>query len=161
MNRLLFALFLPNAPEYLIGDLEEEALHHGRFWLLRHVLTAAAHQSNLLETAAATAFLLGIPLLLILELRRYALTLIPFRDSTDFTPLSTLLLAGMLAVSTAFATRALGGKWPPVFLATFTTALIAALTGSPLLLSAAAFLGGSLATLSARPHGAPNQGDTL
>ena len=158
MNRLLFALFLPNAPEYLIGDLEEEALQHGRFWLLRHVLTAAAHQSNLLETTAATAFLLGIPLLLLLELRRYALTLIPFRESTAFSPLSTALFALLLALSTAFSTRALGGKWPPVLIATLTTGVISVITNSPLILAAAAFLGGSLAT---RPARAAHKEETL
>lgn len=147
MTRILFALFLPGTNEHLLGDIEEEALTKSRCWLVRHVAIAAVYNSNLLETAAATAFLLGIPLLLGLELRRFALTLIPFRESAEFSFSALLLAAVAIAALAAWETRLLGRRRLPVILATLLTAAIAALTNAPIILTAAAFLGGSLATL--------------
>jgi len=150
MRRILYAILLPGASEHLIGDLEEEAQSHPSFWLLRHVLLAAAYQANLLETAAATAFLVGIPLLVTFELRRFALTMIPFRESADFSNLSLLTGALAIATLTAWETRLLGGRWLPVAGATALTFAITALTNAPAVLTVAAFLGGSLATLHRR-----------
>jgi hypothetical protein len=138
MTRLLFKILLPHAPEHLLGDLEEEAPSQSRFWLLRQVLQTAAHQSNLLESAAAAAFLTGIPLALLLELRRYTLTLIPHRESAAFSPLAFTLLALALAALSAFRPR------PQVLLAALFTAVIVTLTGAPLILAAAPLLGGAL-----------------
>ena len=147
MTRILFAVFLPGAPEHLLGDIEEEAQTKSQFWLFRHVVIAAIYNSNLLETAAATAFLLGLPLLLGLELRRFALTLIPFRESAEFSFSALLSAALAIAALTAWETWLLGRRWLPVILATLLTAAIAALTNAPIILTAAALLGGSLATL--------------
>jgi len=147
MTRFLFAVLLPGASEHLLGDLEEEAQTKSKFWLLRQVTEAAAYNSNLLETAAATAFLLGLPLLLTLELRRFALTLIPFRESAEFSFSALLFTALAIAALAAWETRLLGGRWLPVILATLLTAAIAALTNLPAILTAAAFVGGLLATL--------------
>lgn len=153
MTRLLFKVFLPHAPEYLLGDLEEEARGRSRLWLVRQVLGAAARQAQWLEPAAAAAFLVGLPLVGLVALRRYVLTLVFFRESADFTAGSTALFALLLAVAAAAATRALGGRWTAVFFATVLTAAVAAMTDSPLVLTAAAFCGGSLAMLPARQGG--------
>jgi hypothetical protein len=144
-TRLLFRLFLPNAPAHLLGDLEEESHSHSRLWLFRHILTAALHQSNLLETAAATSFLLGLPLIVILELRRSSLTLIPYRESAAFTTPSLLLIALAVALLTSLLQHALPKSRLTILLATTLTALISALTATPQLLTAAALLGGTLA----------------
>ena len=153
MTRLLFRLFLPHAPEYLLGDLEEEARGRSRLWLARQVVGAAAMEARWLESAAAAAFLVGMPLVALLALRRSVRTLVFFRESSDFTAASTALFAVLLATSAAAATRALGGRWPAVCFATGITAAVAALTGSPLVLTAAAFLGGSFATRPTRQGG--------
>lgn len=119
--KILFAIFLPNAPDHLLGDLEEEA--------------------------AATAFLLALPLTVALELRRYALTLIHFRESANFTPVSLITLALITATLAALQLRALPNPRLAVLTATLTTAAIAHITHAPQLLTAATLLGGSLATL--------------
>lgn len=150
MRRLLFQLLLPGAPEYIIGDLEEEAQSQSALWFLRHVLMAAAHQAKLLETAAATAFLIGIPLVTILELRRYNLTNIPFRESADFSIFSIVLLNVMIAALSAWETYMLNGRWLPVAAATILTLAITHLTNAPQILTVAALFGGSLATLRRR-----------
>ena len=146
-TKLLFALLLPNAPDHLLGDLEEEAAANGPLWLLRHTLTAAYHQTQLLETAAATAFLLALPLTLALELRRYSLTLIYFRENAHFTPESLATLALLTALLSALQVRALPNPRLAVIAATISTAAIAHITNAPQLLTAATVLGGSLATL--------------
>ena len=150
MRRILFLLLLPGAPEYLIGDLEEEAHTQSAFWFFRHLLIASAHQSKLLETAAATAFLIGIPLVAILELRRYNLTNIPFRESADFSSFSVILLSLIVAALSAWETHLLSSRWLPVAAATILTLAITTLTDAPQILTAAALLGGSLATLRRR-----------
>jgi hypothetical protein len=147
MTKLLFAVFLPNAPDHLLGDLEEEAAANGPLWLLRHTLTAAYHQTQLLETAAATAFLLALPLTLALELRRYSLTLIYFRESANFTPASLTILVLLTAALAALQVRALPSPRLALITATITTAAIALITNAPQFLTAATLLGGSLATL--------------
>jgi hypothetical protein len=147
MTKLLFAVFLPNAPDHLLGDLEEEAAANGPLWFLRHTLTAAYHQAQLLETAAATAFLLALPLTLALELRRYSLTLIYFRESANFTPTSLTILALLTALLAALQLRALPNPRLALIAATITTAGIAHITNAPQFLTAATLLGGSLATL--------------
>src|SRR6187549_1458501 len=134
----------------MIGDLEEEARMHSPFWLVRHVLLAAFHHANLLETAAATAFLIGIPLLAIIEMRRFALTMIPFRESAGFSNFSLLLIAAVIVALSAWETRQLGRRWLPVLAATALTFAITALTNSPAILTVAAFLGGSMATFGRR-----------
>ena len=146
MRRILFAVLLAGAPEHLLGDLEEEAKTNSPFWLFRQVVIAAAYTANLLETAAATAFLIGLPLLFTIQLRRFALTLIPFRESAEYATTAIILLAITAAALSAWETRMLGRRWLPVVLATLLTAAVAALTSAPLILTAAAFLGGSLAT---------------
>jgi len=157
MKPLLFLLLARTIPpayaDQLIGDLEEESHGKPAHWLIRHTLTAAttglqmrlAH-ANALETAAATAFLLGLPLILTLELRRYALTLIPFREAADFSTPALIALTLAIALLTAWETTLLGRRWLPVLMATTITAIIAALTNSPMLLTAAALAGGALAT---------------
>lgn len=145
--KILFAIFLPNAPDHLLGDLEEEAAANGPLWLLRHTLTAAYHQTELLETAAATAFLLALPLTVALELRRYVLTLIYFRESANFTQESLVTLALLAATLSALQLRALPNPRLAVIAATISTAAIAHITHAPQLLTAATILGGSLATL--------------
>lgn len=111
MTRILFAVLLPSASEHLLGDLEEESKTYSIFWLLRQVLLTAALNINLLETAAASAFLIGVPLLVTLELRRFALTLIPFRESAEYSATAILLLALATAVLSAWETRLLGRRW--------------------------------------------------
>jgi hypothetical protein len=153
MMRLLFRIFLPHAPEYLLGDLEEEARERSRLWLVGQVVGAAAHEARWLEAAAAAAFLVGLPLVALIALRRYVLTLVFFRESAEFTAGSTAFFAALLGIAAAAATRALGGRWPAVCFATGITATVAVLTGSPLVLTAAAFLGGSFATRPTRQGG--------
>lgn len=145
--KILFALLLPNAPDHLLGDLEEEAASNGPLWLLRHTLTAAYHQAQLLETAAATAFLLALPLTLALELRRYTLTLIYFRESANFTPASLTTLALLTAILAALQIRALPNPRLALVTATISTAAIAHITNAPHVLTAATLLGGSIAIL--------------
>ena len=145
--KILFALFLPNAPEHLLGDLEVEAAANGPLWLLRHTLAAAYHEAEFLETAAATAFLLALPLTLALGLRRYALTLIYFRESANFTPNSLTILALLTTILAALQVRALPNPRLAVIAATISTAAIAHITNAPQILTAATLLGGSLATL--------------
>ncbi|MFN0105927.1 MAG: hypothetical protein ACKV2U_28055 [Bryobacteraceae bacterium] len=156
MKDFLFAIVARTVPgkdvEHWLGDLEEEAIGKPEFWLLRHALLAAAHgvrirltNANFLECAAATAFLIGLPLVLTLELRRFVLTLIPFRESAEFsTPVAVALAIG-IGIIAAWETRLLGRRWLPALLATAMTAAIVTLTNSPLIMAAAAFLGGSLA----------------
>ncbi len=60
-------------------------------WLARHAawtcwesLRIRSRQGNWLERAAAAAFLVALPLSAAIALRRYALTLVPFRESAEF-----------------------------------------------------------------------------
>jgi hypothetical protein len=150
MRRILYAILLPGASEHLIGDLEEEAESQSTLRFLRHILIAATHQASLLETTAATAFLIGIPLLVTIEIRRFALTMIPFRESADFSNVSLLLMTVAIATLSAWETRLLGRRWLPVASAAAITLVITALTNTPTILTAAALVGGSLATLRRR-----------
>lgn len=150
MRRILLAVLLPGASEHLLGDLEEEAQTQSPLWFLRQVLLAAAYNANLLETAAATAFLIGIPLVVTIQIRRFALTMIPFRESADFSHFSLLLMAVAVAALSAWETRLLGRRWLPVTGATALTFAVTALTNAPAILTVAAFFGGSLATLRHR-----------
>lgn len=146
-TKLLFALLLPNASTDLLGDLEEEAVANGPLWLFRHTVLAAYYQAQILETAAATAFFIGLPLILALELRRYTLSLIYFRESAGFTPESVAGLALLTVLLAAVQRRTLPDPRLALIAAVITTAAITHITNAPQILTAASLLGGSLATL--------------
>jgi hypothetical protein len=76
--------------------------------------------------------------------------MIPFRESADFSNGSLLLMALAIAALSAWETRQLGRRWLPVAGATVLTFAITFLTSAPTILTAAAFLGGSLATIRRR-----------
>lgn len=146
MKQLLFAVFLAGAPEHLVGDLEEESAAQSLGWLVKQVVVVWLQRVNWLETAAATAFLLGFPLVFVLAIRRYSLAQIPFRESAEFTVGGVVLLAVGVGALTAWLTRLLGGGWLPVGMAAAFTLIITFVTGAPVTLVAAAIFGGSLAT---------------
>lgn len=102
----------PEIGSNLAGDLLEEAEEvaalYGRWrarrWLARqstvcclHGLRLRSRQWDLLECASATALLFALPVGLIVALRRYALTLVPYRDSSEWSagPYAACILAVM------------------------------------------------------------------
>lgn len=162
MKRLLFTLLALAAPpgqaEHWLGDLEEESATRQPSWLIRHTLAALFHalrvratHAGLLEQTAAAAFLVGIPLIVTLELRRFALTQIPFRESAGYSVASLTALAAIAAALAFWQSWLLGRRWPAVAAATLLILIITALIQAPwLILTAAVLTGGSLATLTRR-----------
>lgn len=111
LNRGLLNLVERCAPEglgaSLAGDLAEEASEFGQLWLAReclrtlwHGIRMRARSGNLLESSAAVALLFAIPLTLVLELRRFILGLVPYRESASLDgPALALLMAASAALA--------------------------------------------------------------
>lgn len=156
---------------HVAGDLAEEASQvrdvsgdaKARMWLLRHstlcgfrCVAMRLRRADAPECVAAAAFFVALPLTAVLTLRRYALWLVPYRESLSFSNGATATLAIVLAGLAAWQVSLLGPRrreWIPVLLSTAFTGLIAIVTGGGLsgaqiaaLITAAGF-GASAATL--------------
>lgn len=157
----------------MAGDLFEEAVRmraergplRAHWWLLRQALGASlealrirSERGDWLESSAATALLVALPLTVVLAVRRYVLTLIPYRDSADFSAAGLAALALLLAALVSAETILLPARRKSVpVIAAFAVAIVAALADALparqiAMMAAAAFSGGCLAawTLRAR-----------
>lgn len=157
MRGLLLGVLTALVPEHWIGDLEEEAVEEGDWWLARHVMLAALYgvrmrlaRTNFLESSAAAALLAGLPLVGALALRRLVLTLIPFRESAAYSWWAVAAFMILTAGLGLGLTNALGRRRVAVFLGTAVTLAIVLLLEAPIVLTVAAFAGGWAATIRRR-----------